>query len=123
RLVGRRRVPRVHADAGHGVPVPVRRGVPLPQGPVGVLVTSVVIPAHNEAAVIGRLLTAILADAGPDEFEIVVVPNGCTDDTAAVASSFGVRVVETEVASKVAALRLGDASVKSFPRIYVDADV
>ena len=74
-------------------------------------VISVVIPAHNESAVIGRLLTALLADADPDEFEVIVVPNGCTDDTEAVAKSFGdaVTVVSTPLPSKHAALRLGDA--------------
>src|SRR6185312_1201240 len=47
---------------------------------------SVVIAAHNEARVIGGCLDALLADAGPDDLDIVVVANGCTDDTAAVAA-------------------------------------
>jgi glycosyltransferase involved in cell wall biosynthesis len=88
-------------------------------------VTSVVIPAHNEGAVIGRLLERILDGAKPDEFDIVVVANGCTDDTVAVARSFepGVRVIDSPVASKAAALRLGDARARGFPLVYVDADV
>jgi hypothetical protein len=86
---------------------------------------SVVVPAHNEATVIGRLLTSLLDDAEPGEFDVVVVANGCTDDTAAVARSFGpgVTVVETETANKHHALRLGDRHARHFPRIYVDADV
>jgi hypothetical protein len=51
------------------------------------------------------------------------VPNGCGDDTAKVAESFGVRVVSTPVASKAKALRLGDEAARGFPRLYVDADV
>jgi hypothetical protein len=88
-------------------------------------VISVVIPAHNESVVIGRLLTGLLADAGPDEFHVVVVANGCTDDTAEVAAGFGtsVNVVSTPVPSKSAALRLGDEKAAGFPRLYVDADV
>jgi glycosyltransferase involved in cell wall biosynthesis len=82
-------------------------------------VVSVVIPAHNEARVIGRLLGR-LAESG---FDIVVVPNGCTDGTADVASSYGVRVVTSPEASKAAALRLGDRNARGFPRLYVDADV
>jgi glycosyltransferase involved in cell wall biosynthesis len=86
---------------------------------------SVVIPAHNEAAVINRSLQALLAGANPDEIEVVVVSNGSTDDTANIARRFApiVRVIETDVASKTNALNLGDAAVQSFPRIYLDADV
>jgi glycosyltransferase involved in cell wall biosynthesis len=88
-------------------------------------VISVVIPAHNESAVIGRLLDGLLSDAKPDEFDITVVANGCTDDTATVAASFGdsVNVLTTPVPSKFAALRLGDECAQGFPRLYVDADI
>ncbi|MGW2830863.1 glycosyltransferase [Streptomyces sp. NPDC001286] len=88
--------------------------------------TSIVIPAHNEAPVIGRLLDALLADsASEDDPDIVVVCNGCTDDTASVAAARGprVRVVEIPVPSKHAALRAGDDHARGFPRVYVDADV
>lgn len=86
---------------------------------------SVIIPAHNEAAGIGRSLTALLADATPGEFEILVICNGCTDDTADVARQFGetVRVIETKIPSKTAALNLGDQAATCFPRVYLDADV
>lgn len=86
---------------------------------------SIVIPAHNESAVIGRCLSALLDGADPSGLEIVVVCNGCTDDTAAVARSFGpcVRTIETEVPSKSNALNLGDAAATGFPRVYLDADV
>ncbi len=91
----------------------------------GVVMISVVIPAYNEEAVIGRCLKA-LADGAPDgALEIVVACNGCHDRTAEIAEAFGppVRVVQTTQASKVAALNLGDAAVTGFPRFYVDADV
>lgn len=86
---------------------------------------SVIIPAYNEEAVIGRCLRTLLRGARPGEVEIVVACNGCRDRTAEVARSFGdpVRVVETPVASKVAALNLGDLAATSFPRFYLDADV
>ncbi|MEV7072383.1 glycosyltransferase family 2 protein [Streptomyces sp. NPDC093990] len=87
--------------------------------------TSIVIPAHNEAQVIGRLLDSLLADSVEDETDIVVVCNGCTDDTARTAAARGprVRVVEIPVPSKHAALRAGDDHARGFPRLYVDADV
>src|SRR6185312_16941529 len=87
-------------------------------------VVSIVVPAHNEARVIGRLLGPLVS-FGPDGPDVIVVANGCTDDTAEVAASFGppVRVLSIPVASKRDALRAGDEAAKGFPRIYVDADV
>ncbi len=88
-------------------------------------IASVVVPAHNEADVIGRLLGQLVASARPDELEILVVANGCTDTTADVAASFGpaVRVLSVPTASKRAALAAGNRMARVFPRIYVDADV
>ena len=86
--------------------------------------TSIVIAAHNEAAVIGRCLDALLAEAAPGEFDVTVVANGCTDITAAVASSRpGVRVLELPTAGKVAALNAGDEVAVGFPRVYLDGDI
>ena len=86
---------------------------------------SVVIPAHQEEAVIDRCLRRLLDGAGDEELEVVVVCNGCTDATAERARAVGgpVTVLETEVASKAVALNLGDDAVTAFPRIYLDADV
>ena len=86
---------------------------------------SVVIAAHNEAAVVGRCLDSLLPpDAPAHGLEVVVVANGCTDRTAEVARARGgVTVLETPRPSKVAALDLGDAAVSTFPRIYLDADI
>lgn len=84
---------------------------------------SVVIPAHDEAALIDRTLAALRRDPAWDELEVVVVCNGCQDDTAARARAHGVNVVETAVASKAAALDLGDDEATAFPRVYLDADV
>lgn len=86
---------------------------------------SIIIPAHNEEKVICRLLSSILEGAAPDELEIVVVCNGCSDATAEVSRSFGanVHVIETAAANKAGALNLGDARATAFPRFYVDADV
>ncbi len=86
---------------------------------------SVIVPAHNESAVLARCLRAMLADRTQDEFEVIVVANGCTDETADIARTFGpaVRVIETPVPSKIAALNLGDRAATAFPRMYVDADI
>ncbi len=70
----------------------VGQRVVIVQSPLG----SVVIPAHDEAAVIGRCLDALFTGFEPGELDVVVVCNGCTDDTASAARASGhpVRVVE-----------------------------
>jgi hypothetical protein len=86
---------------------------------------SVVIPAHNEQAVIVPGLDALFEGFADGELDVVVVCNGCTDGTAELARSSGhqLTVVELQTASKPAALREGDRRATVFPRIYLDADV
>jgi glycosyltransferase involved in cell wall biosynthesis len=86
---------------------------------------TVVIPAHNESRVIGRLLEHLVHEASHGDLEIIVVANGCTDDTAAVAATYApsIRVIDIPVPSKRAALQAGDEAAQGFPRIYLDADV
>ena len=84
---------------------------------------SVVIPAHNEASVIARTLGPLAPLAAAGQIEVIVVCNGCSDDTAAIARGFeGVTVLEIGRPSKSAALNAGDAAATKWPRIYLDAD-
>ncbi|WP_420749514.1 glycosyltransferase [Rhodococcus sp. O3] len=85
---------------------------------------AVVVPAYNEAAVIRRTLAPLGPLAAEGYFELLVVCNGCVDDTAAVARSIpGVRVVELPQGSKPAALNVGDQVASLWPRLYLDADI
>lgn len=86
---------------------------------------SVVVPAHNEEAVIQRTLESLTRGINRDHVEVIVVCNACTDRTASLARAcrYPVQVIEISVASKTAALNAGDAVAVAFPRIYVDADV
>ena len=89
-------------------------------------IASIVIPAHNEAAVIARTLSSLLVDSAEGEFQIIVVCNGCSDRTFEISSEFanrGVRTVSIETPSKIAALNAGDALANVMPRIYMDADI
>ncbi|MGZ4738009.1 MAG: glycosyltransferase family 2 protein [Ilumatobacteraceae bacterium] len=50
----------------------------------------ILVPAHNEAAVIGRALESFRSlDYPPDQFQVHVVADNCTDATADVVRGFG----------------------------------
>ena len=86
---------------------------------------SVIVPAHDEAAVIGANLARMVADDAGHRIELIVVANGCSDDTAERARDVAsrIRVIEIEATSKIAALRAGDEAATHAVRAYVDADV
>jgi glycosyltransferase involved in cell wall biosynthesis len=86
---------------------------------------SVVIPAHNESAVIERVLRPLMDAARTGEFEVIVAANGCTDGTADLVRALGpgISVLEIPTPSKVMALNAADQVATALPRAYVDADV
>jgi len=89
------------------------------------VVTSIIIPAHNEQAVLASSIASLKHDPCFDSYQVIVVANGCSDATAEVARQAWPRidVIETDVASKSHALNLGDAKAVGFPRFYMDADI
>ncbi|MDD5421848.1 MAG: glycosyltransferase, partial [Candidatus Omnitrophica bacterium] len=59
---------------------------------------SVIIPAYNESAAIGPCLTALLRQDGAvygQDYEIIVVDDASTDNTASKAAAFPVKVVRS----------------------------
>ena len=85
---------------------------------------AVIIPAHNEATVIGRTLAALEPSLRAGTVEVIVVCNACSDGTEDVVASYpGVCVITVPEASKVAALNAGDRAATRWPRIYLDADI
>ncbi len=54
---------------------------------------AILIPAHDEAAGIGATLASIVPQVGEHD-RVIVIADNCTDDTAAVARSTGVTVIE-----------------------------
>ena len=102
-------------------PSPLSEGTPTTRGQS---CGTIVIPAYNEAAVLARTLHSLAALSETTGIDVIVVCNGCTDNTAAVARSFrGVTVIDLPQASKTAALNVGDEHASSWPRLYLDADI
>ncbi len=81
---------------------------------------SVCLPARDEAATVGDVVAEI-----PDELadEIVVVDDGSSDLTAAIATGAGARVVSIDAAGKGAAMRRGLVETTGDIVVYLDADV
>lgn len=84
---------------------------------------SVIVAAHDEEAVIGACIDALLGQAGGRPAEIVVSANGCSDGTARVAGERGVTVIDRPEPGKPGALNAAEEVVSSFPRVYLDADI
>jgi glycosyltransferase involved in cell wall biosynthesis len=94
---------------------------------------SVIIPASNEEGYITDCLTALLAsDPVAGGAEVVVVANGCRDQTATRAremagvaqkAGWGFEVLELAQGGKPGALNAGDAVASGDLRAYLDADV
>ena len=69
---------------------------PIPSRPAKHRIAAV-IPARNEAAVIGKLVESLLAQDYPRALlDIYVVPNNCKDDTEAVARAAGAGIIRVE---------------------------
>jgi glycosyltransferase involved in cell wall biosynthesis len=84
------------------------------------------VPAYNEAATIGELLTRI--DALGVDRQIVVVDDGSTDDTAAIVAAYaadhpGVELLRQANRGKGAALRHGIPHLDADVTVIQDADL
>ena len=90
---------------------------------------TIVVPAHNEEAVIERSLRTLCNQVTTCELDIMVVCNGCSDRTADIVRSHAaadprIRLVEITQGSKPAAIRAAFAAVSASAFVaVVDADV
>lgn len=85
---------------------------------------SFIIPAHDEARLIGATLASITAaaDALGLAYEIIVVDDASGDGTAAVADRLGARVIRVEYRHIAAARNAGARAAQGARFIFVDAD-
>jgi dolichyl-phosphate beta-glucosyltransferase len=94
------------------------------------LLLSVIIPAHNEASRLPRTLEQVIAFLERQSYaaEIVVVENGSTDRTLAIAQEFAarypaLRALHTDGRGKGLAVRLGMQAAVGEYRFMCDADL
>jgi glycosyltransferase involved in cell wall biosynthesis len=82
---------------------------------------SFLVPAYDEAATIGEVLDRIAA-LGLDS-QVVVVDDGSTDDTAAIAEAKGALVIRQANRGKGAAIRAGIPHLDGDVAVIQDADM
>jgi cellulose synthase/poly-beta-1,6-N-acetylglucosamine synthase-like glycosyltransferase len=80
---------------------------------------------YNEQAVIERKIRNALAlDYPREQLEVLILSDGCTDDTCAIAGRFDeVRVIELPRGGKAAALNRGAAEARGEILVFTDANV
>ena len=88
----------------------------------GVIRTTVVLPAYNEGAALPHVLTE-LGEYLDQSYEVLVVDDGSTDDTADVAAQYPVRLIKHKSNSgKGVAIRTGIAEAQGENVVIMDAD-
>ncbi|MBI2970616.1 MAG: glycosyltransferase [Gammaproteobacteria bacterium] len=106
-------------DPAFAAPRPERPAAP---GPFPLI--SFIIPAHDEAATIGRAIGAVqdaAVEAGAP-YEIIVVDDASGDGTAALAGAAGARVVGIDRRQIAAARNAGAGAARGDTFVFVDAD-
>ena len=83
---------------------------------------SIVIPAHNEEKYLKACIESCQKQQGSFDYEIIVVDNNSTDNTASVASSLGVKVVGEKKHGAGAARKKGVAEASGEYILNIDAD-
>src|SRR5690348_6013934 len=83
---------------------------------------SIVVPCYNEGAYLADTITSLRAQRFRGVWEIVVVDNNCTDDTAEIARGLGTRVVVEEMQGVCNARQRGAEASNGEIIVSADAD-
>jgi glycosyltransferase involved in cell wall biosynthesis len=83
---------------------------------------SFVVPARNEAANIGACVDGLVRQGDHARVEVIVVDNGSCDDTAAIASAHGARVVREPRPGLAHARQAGLVAARAPILVFIDAD-
>jgi glycosyltransferase involved in cell wall biosynthesis len=83
---------------------------------------SVIVPARNASATIARTLAALRNQSLEGGFEIVVVDDGSSDETVAIATQAGARVIQQTGQGPGQARNRGAATARGAALAFTDAD-
>ncbi len=84
---------------------------------------SIIIPAYNAASTLARCLDSVLSQMSPNT-EVIVVDDGSTDSTAAIAAKYPVQVISIAVnGGSGPARNRGAAVARGSMLLFLDADV
>ncbi len=84
---------------------------------------SVIIPAYNASRTLGDSLAALEAQTVlREQYEVIVVDDGSTDDTGAVAASFPVHLIQQANRGPAAARNRGAREARGAVLVFTDAD-
>src|SRR4051794_20846413 len=84
---------------------------------------SVIIPTRNRSHLLADAIRSVRALEGPDlDLEILVVDNGSSDDTAAVATALGARVLQATTVGPAAARNTGIRAATGEYLAFLDDD-
>jgi glycosyltransferase involved in cell wall biosynthesis len=84
---------------------------------------SVIIPVYQAEGVLADCLTTVLGQTFPrEQYEVIVVNNGSTDRTVAIAAGFPVRVVDEPAPGVARARNRGLAEARGELAAFIDAD-
>jgi glycosyltransferase involved in cell wall biosynthesis len=82
----------------------------------------VVVPARDAATTLQRTLECLAAQRDAPEFEVIVVDDGSTDETAEIARAAGVRLIQTEGVGSGQARNIGVREARGDVIAFTDAD-
>ena len=84
---------------------------------------SIIIPAYNEEEFLPDCLRSLKSQRFQDDFEIIVVDNGSTDGTAAIARQFGARIIPANHGKNITyARQIGADAAHGDIIVQADAD-
>jgi 4,4'-diaponeurosporenoate glycosyltransferase len=100
---------------------------PLPWASERSIAVAAIVPARNEAEIIGGLIEALVAQARPDD-EVVVVDDHSSDATAVIAAAAGARVLhagdfDDSWLGKPHACHIAALATTAPLLVFIDADV